>query len=459
MLHSPSPRFVGLLLSILALLASSPRESCAENVVEKFETGQTKAEYRVKDGKRYGQYTEYYLGGQVRIKATYKRGELNGPYTEYYGNGKVHIRTQYSRGVRNGSYTETDEKGKPVAAGKYVRGKLEGVYKTYTRGKPDRPHEFKDGELFMFRGYEVHDRSLNDMTREFQKIHASEPPFEGVSHERLDAIRRLNAYRYLAGVASNVELDETLCDVASEETESLAETKPENVAVSDPRNRAVRIPQALDAPTIFQGIDLLVADTVNSDIHGMSRRRACLDPELAAVGLARNDNYVALTMSNISRARIPDWKMIGHPAAGYTPVDYFSADRPWLVIIHEKAFQSIIREKSVQVKPILDNLQLGRPLVLENKREFLLKKVEPKAPSHHVFTFSPQGLDVTPGKRYWVQITGWRWPDGETRPIEYIVEFCDPLDLTKQVKSSKKKSKGSKRKKKKTSSRKKSSSE
>jgi len=494
-------RRLPLLILVCLLLGMGQGACLAEKVVEHYEDdGPKKAEYVVKNGLRIGDYTEYYLTGKIRVKAKYKKGKLEGDYVVYHVNGQPKIQMKYKKGKRHGPYIELDEDGKLVAAGEYVKDLLHGKYKTYTRGKTDRIHQLDAGQLVMFRGKEVHPRTLDDMTYEFQEIRKATPKFESATPDQIAALHRLNSYRYLCGVPYDVQLGMRECEKAQQDAEILGEDEalegeelggdqlgvpdespleeganndPYGVEATYPDHLAVRIPDDVDPLTATAGIDVMMADDgpppndspfEEGEPQGLEAeegpqapekallppltfRRECLAPTMSKVGFGRTGNFAVMTKHKPTKKKMPDWQMISHPAPGYTPVDYFSADRPWMVIVNHRAFKSIIREKGIQVRPIEDSLRLGKELKLNHRREFAANVHDPDAPPHQIIYFYPENVDLTVGKRYWVQITGFQRVGGSVDPLEYMVEIAAPLDLTKKVKKPKKKRKKSTRRK------------
>lgn len=430
-----------LILSLLLFVVHAQCLAKDEVYVEEYETGQKKVEYKTRNGKPYGDHTEYFVGGQVRVKAKYKAGKLDGDYIVYHGDGKKKIHMIYKRGLRHGPYVEMDNKGKLLATGKYVRGKLDGPFKTYTRGKTDRPIKLDEGELVVYRGKQTLARPLEDITATFRKLSKLKTPdAELVNKEQMAAIRRLYAYRYLSGLSDEIGWDRSVWESAAYEAEELDGSEAEVAETNDPRNHAVRLPEGKEAPNMFAGIDALMADNQAPLEEGLSRRRLCLSPHVSLIGIERREQFVVLATNNSKSNAAGNWQMIAHPAPGYTPVDFFSADRPWTFILNHKMFRSVIKQKTIQIRPIGDNLRLGKAIKLSHRTQTTLDEFEPDAPPHHLFIMQPEEIDISAGKRYWVQIAGLqRTRNNDLGMVEFLVEFTEPIDLTKPVKRKKKK--------------------
>ncbi len=442
--HQPfrSPRWFPLFVLFLVLSVCQTTEVLAaskkEKVVEKYETGEKKAEYFVKNDERTGPYTEYHLNGELKVKARYIRGKLDGEYVEYHANGVSKFSVKYRNGLRNGPFLERDENSDPVAKGNYDRGKLDGPYLTYRRARPEKPHAFEEGVLVKFLGKKVHPRDLDTMTEAIQEIHKQKVNFKSASPELLAAWHRLQTYRYLCGVNANVKLIEKRCNLAEDEADILADQKPEHVTAAYPQHQAVKIPDEIDPPTTAAGIDAFMAHPGDSEKEPVLYRRQCLNLRMEEVGIGSVGPYAAMSKDSISRLPGTDWKVVAHPAPGYTPVDYFSADRPWSIMLNHKWYRSILEVKAFQVRPVLDNLTLGKRLEIGKRIEIRPLEEDPEVEPHYLLIFHPQGVNVAPGQRYWVQVNGFHRKDGNIDTLEYLVEFTDPIDMDRKIKKKRK---------------------
>ena len=82
----------------------------------------SKKKLNIINGKRNGEYTEYYPNGQLKITANYNNGDLNGAFSEYYPNGQLKITTDYSNGELDGLFIEFFENGMLRFETKYSNG-------------------------------------------------------------------------------------------------------------------------------------------------------------------------------------------------------------------------------------------------------------------------------------------------------------------------------------------------
>jgi antitoxin component YwqK of YwqJK toxin-antitoxin module len=76
-----------------------------------------------KDGKKDGEWFDYYPGGKIpAVFTTYKNGELNGPMRQYSRMGKINSEINYSNGVKHGKFIIYGENGKIINQKNFVNG-------------------------------------------------------------------------------------------------------------------------------------------------------------------------------------------------------------------------------------------------------------------------------------------------------------------------------------------------
>lgn len=80
------------------------------------------------DGLRSGEWKFYYHNGQLQEIGIYKEGEPEGVWTWYYDNGQKQIEEQFFKGTHNGPYKEYDAKGNVIVSGTYFDGMKNGKW-------------------------------------------------------------------------------------------------------------------------------------------------------------------------------------------------------------------------------------------------------------------------------------------------------------------------------------------
>lgn len=84
--------------------------------------GRLIAEYNYNGGNFEGLQKTYYENDTLQTVSLYNSNQLSGDYKEYYRNGKVKISGKYVAGLKEGTWTEFDELGKPQKVTKYKAG-------------------------------------------------------------------------------------------------------------------------------------------------------------------------------------------------------------------------------------------------------------------------------------------------------------------------------------------------
>lgn len=80
------------------------------------------------NGERSGEWRFYYSNGQLQEVGTYKEGQPDGAWTWYYDNGQVQIEEQFYKGQPNGPYKEYDSRGNVIVTGTYFDGMKNGKW-------------------------------------------------------------------------------------------------------------------------------------------------------------------------------------------------------------------------------------------------------------------------------------------------------------------------------------------
>ena len=80
------------------------------------------------DGLRSGEWKYYYHNGKVQEVGSYNEGEPDGLWVWYYDNGQKQIEEQFYKGQHNGPYKEYDAKGNVIVSGTYFDGMKNGKW-------------------------------------------------------------------------------------------------------------------------------------------------------------------------------------------------------------------------------------------------------------------------------------------------------------------------------------------
>jgi antitoxin component YwqK of YwqJK toxin-antitoxin module len=94
--------------------------------VQRYESGQVRFLFQLKDGIEHGLSTSWHKNGQKRSEATYKDGKIHGLHTMWYENGQKQSETNYKNGKKDGHVTTWYNNGQKVQEETYKDGKRNG---------------------------------------------------------------------------------------------------------------------------------------------------------------------------------------------------------------------------------------------------------------------------------------------------------------------------------------------
>ena len=87
-----------------------------------------RAEGSFVDGLKSGEWKFYYHNGQLQQEGNYEEGEPNGIWIWYHDNGQKEIEEQFYKGQHNGPYKEYDAQGNLIVTGTYFDGMKNGKW-------------------------------------------------------------------------------------------------------------------------------------------------------------------------------------------------------------------------------------------------------------------------------------------------------------------------------------------
>ncbi len=93
-------------------------------------SGQAEIEGFVADGKKVGQWIQYYPEGDIQLINHYVDGQLEGPAFRFSYRNQVDLKTNYQHNLLNGLWVSY-KYGKIIETRNYVDDKLDGVVKTF----------------------------------------------------------------------------------------------------------------------------------------------------------------------------------------------------------------------------------------------------------------------------------------------------------------------------------------
>ena len=144
------------------------------------------------------------------------------------------------------------------------------------------------------------------------------------SDERLLALRRLNAYRYIAELPADVGLDAAQ-SVAAESAAKLTASAKSPVAGCSIFTGRGRMPDAIDAISTARP----TTHATDSPIAAGASTRPCAPSALADRAMPSR-----FGVHDDRRKTSADWQSAVFPCRGFMPVEFFSADQSWVALMN-----------------------------------------------------------------------------------------------------------------------------
>jgi hypothetical protein len=275
----------------------------------------------------------------------------------------------------------------------------------------------------------VHQRSLDEIKKTLSAILAAGSKD---SDEKAPALRRLQAYRYLAEVPyADLTLDDdynAMCLAGARLCQSLGklEHTPKNPGLPEDEFRVAykgtsRSNLAWGRMTLPACVDGWMFDSDSANIDRLGHRRWCLFPAMQKTGFGRVGAFAAMYVFDRGRADVPAYDYVCFPARGYMPIEFFSPAHAWSVSLNPQKYQTPSRDFVPKIyQADAGGGKQGQPLRLG------FKNIDstPFGIANCII-FRPEAVEVTPGKRYVVELEGIaRRAEGDPVTMSYVVEFA-----------------------------------
>ncbi len=434
---------------ILFGMSAAARAAGVSVVEEKYDNGKVKSRYVLSaDGKKFGAYSLYFEDGKPQETGNYKNDQLDGPQQVFYPNGKVKLRREYRAGQLQGSLVEFDERGNKLRMAEYRLGQLNGAYREFPAGSSVASIErlYVDGAV-------VYPRSQPLIAAALAKIRAAtietrkpgpddkpvpKHPGGNVSQpDRENAVRLLMEYRDLCYVPyEGLQLDpyynaETEAAVAILDVIGKLSHNPDNPGWPEEDYKIAKA--GCGHSNIYGGgggctasIGAYMNDSDPGNITVVGHRRWCLNPAMGRVGIAASAGHSAMWSMDGSRKEIPEWDFIGFPGPGLFPVSHFNANYAWSITLNEKKYHKPSKE-AVKVSVCPASVQVPQGQIKPTGEPMKLNYFNVDVGGFGIgncIIFRPEGLNMSPGSTYLVEIEGLKDTQDKPAKLRYVVEFC-----------------------------------
>ncbi len=248
--------------------------------------------------------------------------------------------------------------------------------------------------------------------------------------ESAHATAVVNAYRYLCGLAWDVQTDAELEDVSLAgaklcEAIGRLEHTPANPGwLEDDYKKGYR---GTSQGNLFSGgggavasVHAYMNDSGGTNLQALGHRRWCLNPPMQRTGFGTSGSFSCMHAFDGSRKKVPDWEMVAYPAPGFFPSSYFGTMHAWSVTLNPEEFQppEALQEGQVKVYRVFDSGKLGKQM------ELVYVGVDRAGYGvANCIIFLPRDVDLGNGNRYRVEIAEIKKKSGKTVTISYEVEF------------------------------------
>jgi len=254
---------------------------------------------------------------------------------------------------------------------------------------------------------------------------------DAVMAEREAALRRLKAYRYLAGVPyDDLTLDDdanAACDAAVRLCAKIGriEHTPANPGLPEDDYKLAykgtsRSNLGMGLRSLVKTVEMWMDDSDPGNIERIGHRRWCINPTMAKTGFGRFNEFTAMYIFDRNRKDVPDFDFVSWPPQGLTPVEYFRRGNAWNVSLNPRKYNSPGEDVTAKVYAAdKKGNKTGDPLKLNHSGVDTNGFGIPNC-----IIFRPERITVEPGKRYVVEIEGiTQGKEKKTAAIEYAVEF------------------------------------
>lgn len=332
-----------LLLGLLALALLAPVPG-QEKQKEHYDNGKLKAEYSVdKDGKKHGRYTEFFESGKKKISAEYDHGDLSGDFWEYHEGGKLFGKKAFSKGKPTGDVLRMDPKGILLYRATLGKGPPH-VYADLKTPEPAYDRTLEDIRKRIAGIDPPGDRLDLDEDQRFEEVPSSAKPYKAgrlKSAYLEDALKHMNAYRYLSGLSPTVKLDAGYTDhcqhaavvVAAHGELSHDPPKPEDMDAAffaKGHKGAASSNLHRGQGNLRSAVDGFMEDSGENNMRHVGHRAWIQNPAMSKTGFGECGGFVSLwSFDEAGRPDRPD--LIAYPARGYYPVEYFAREPVWSV--------------------------------------------------------------------------------------------------------------------------------
>ena len=120
------------------------RHCTTYGLLHKYKSGKSG---EMKNGKKHGVWSEYYVNGSLKTKGTYQMGNKHGEWVECKKDGRISSVENYKHGKKNGIWRGYHANGKLMSVRSFQNGQMHGEYEYYyDNGQIETRGNYQNGQ-------------------------------------------------------------------------------------------------------------------------------------------------------------------------------------------------------------------------------------------------------------------------------------------------------------------------
>ena len=439
-------RFPAVLILAALAVAFAARRGRSQQRTDKYPDGTRRTVYSVdSEGRRHGEFRQYYPNGRLKTDARYLHGLLHGPYVTYHPNGKRKVEAAHRRGRWHGPYVARAADGSPFRSAAFRDGKLHGPHRQFDGKRLVKDQYWLAGELIFPKSAKLIDRRLESIAKmPIQTV--GRVPAAGAeviaavrdraAHAKREAaLRRLMAYRYLCDLPyRDVQLDWNYTAHAVAAARIMNRLNKLTHAPENPgwpqadyefARKGAGSSNISSSPSLSVAIEMFIGDSDGGNIDRLGHRRWCLNPTMQRTGFGAFGKFSAMWSFDRSRRDVPEFDYVAFPPRGLMPRSMFEKSWAWNVSLNKDKYAAAEKGKvKVRIAPVRLDVgsnslwPAGQPLKLDyfnvDTHGFGID---------NCVIFRPAGVATDAGAVYSVIVSGLVDSKGKPAALRYAVGF------------------------------------
>lgn len=252
----------------------------------------------------------------------------------------------------------------------------------------------------------LYPRTKEEIRNRIKEIEKRDAPV-GISRDVQKTVNRLNIYRYLSGVADEVEADAKMVEQAAD----AAKACEKNGDLSHDLGHSTDLCNLANGDTMLSSVRQYIEDSGDNNRENRGHRRWCLNPPMGKTGFGEEGAYSAMVAMDSSGkdTQKGSW---AYPGKGFFPKEYLHGNA-WSLYLPD----GVPDKKDIKVEVHKLSKRPDKAFSANAEIPGTALPVEFVSVYQNAINFEPQFEPITDRGTYWVRITGGSLSEG------YVVEF------------------------------------